>query len=91
MRTAGPLKLQAERALSRLWLATHGEYITGERLWRALGFRTRRSFESAARENRVPVELHQQTDRRGRYAWTKDVVQAIWKELEQRRTGGGAP
>lgn len=62
-------------------LAEFGSRMTGEELWKALGYKSRRTFERAARAGRLGVPLYPSIEGRGRYAKTVDVARYIWKEL----------
>lgn len=65
-------------------LAEFGSRMTGEQLWKALGYKSRRTFERAARAGRLGVPLYASIERRGRYAKTVDVARYVWKELTAR-------
>jgi hypothetical protein len=69
------------------WVKEFGHRMSGERLWKALGYRSRRSFERAARDGRLMVPLFPFTEGRGRYAKTIDVARQAWKELADRKKG----
>lgn len=71
------------------WLAEVGPRLEGERLWRALGFGSRRSFERAAQRGTLGVKLYPQLSGRGRFARTEEVARYLWRELERRKAGGG--
>jgi hypothetical protein len=69
------------------WLREFGPRMSGERLWKALGFKSRRPFERAAREGRLIVTLYPFSEGRGRYAKTIDVARQVWSELVSRKKG----
>jgi hypothetical protein len=59
-------------------LDKHGELMHGPALWRALGFRSERSFQRAVQCSQIDVALFTLPGRRGRYAKTREV--AGWLE-----------
>ena len=93
-RTTRPKRAQAlkeaRETLVASWVAQHGMRLSGEALWRALGFGSRRTFDRAAREGRLPVQIYPLPIGRGRFARTEDVADWIWKQMEKRRKGGDA-
>ena len=78
----------AEVAFIADWVREFGPRMSGERLWKALGFGSRRGFERAAKECRLGVPLYPLTEGRGRFAKTVDVARQVWKELAARKKGG---
>lgn len=77
----------AEAAFIADWVAEFGPRMSGERLWKALGFKSRRSFERAAQEGRLMVRLYPFTEGRGRFAKTVEVARQVWSELADRKKG----
>lgn len=71
----------------RQWLTRHGAWLSGDVLWRALGFGSRRSFQRAAARGQIGVKLYPSHPGPGRRARTKEVAEWLWQELEQRRRG----
>jgi hypothetical protein len=55
-------------------LDKHGELMHGDALWRALGFRSERSFQRAVQCSQIAVTLFTLPGRRGRYAKTREVA-----------------
>lgn len=74
--------------LERAWLADFGPRLTGEPLWRALGFGSRRAFERAAEAGQLTVALYPLPAGRGRYARTDEVARTVWREIQGRLAGG---
>jgi len=62
-------------------VAEFGPLIGGHDLRRALGFRSRGAFRQALERGHVPVPVFQIEGRRGKFAFTADVV--VW--LKQMR------
>ena len=52
----------------------HGELMSGDDLWRALGYGSKRSFSRAVVSNTVPLLIFELANRRGRFARTRDVA-----------------
>lgn len=78
-----------ESALADVLLATAGTWLSGRRLWMALGYPSQQAFERAARLNRVPVKLYAQLNGRGRCARTADVAKVLADEILRVRVRGG--
>jgi len=55
--------------------ARYGPLLGGSALHRALGFSSAAAMRQAAIRNQVGVRLFNITNRRGKFAWTKDVAQ----------------
>lgn len=64
----GHLRVQLEQA--------YGPLMTGQALWRCLGFPSANSFHHAAGRGLVPVESFRLSGRKGRFARSADV--AAW-------------
>lgn len=58
--------------------ADHGPLLSGEPLWKALGYPSAVSFRKACSRGHVAVPIFRLPHRRGFYAFTKDV--AHWLE-----------
>lgn len=69
------------------WLREFGPRMVGERLWKALGFKSRRSYERAVKQGRLGIRLYPFTQGRGRYARTDEVARHVWKEVADRKAG----
>ncbi len=63
--------------------------MSGETLWRALGFRSAAGIRQAAARKTLPIELFTISGRRGRFAWTSDV--ASWLSTYGERTISVSP
>lgn len=51
-----------------------GPLMTGESLWRALGYPSSTAFAQARRRKRLPINVFQVENRRGHFGFTADVV-----------------
>ncbi|HEV2174060.1 MAG TPA: hypothetical protein VGR71_10850 [Nitrospira sp.] len=69
------------------WLREFGPRMVGERLWKALGFKSRRSYERAVQLGRLEIRLYPFTQGRGRFARTDEVARHVWKEVADRKAG----
>jgi hypothetical protein len=71
----------AERILfnevARDLVSAHGHLLTGEALWRALGFRSRATFQRAKAARTLGVTLFPMHEGRGHYALTRDVARYL--------------
>jgi hypothetical protein len=81
------LSLQ-EKAFVAKQVARYGSRLSGEPLWRVLGFGTERSFQRAAQAKRLPVQLYPVPVGKGRYALTTEVAKFLWKQKQ--KGGDGA-
>ena len=88
LRYAGREQRSMESLFVREWLAQLGLRMAGERLWTALGFKSRRSFERAARDKLLGVQLYPNPTGRGRFAATEEVARWVWKQMELKKSGG---
>lgn len=79
---------ELEDAIVWLWKKRLGQNVTGDRLWRALGFGSRRAFERAAEKRELSVRLYALPGGRGRYAKTEDAAKAFWQQMVKDRLGG---
>ena len=77
-----------EAQFVQLWLERHGARLSGERLWRALGFGSQRAFHRALQDGWNGVALTELPTRRGRWARTEEVAKYVWKEIRVNRLGG---
>jgi hypothetical protein len=50
-----------------------GDLVSGEELWRRLGYRTAASFRQAAHRNTVPIHVFDLPNRRGKHAFRADL------------------
>ena len=53
--------------------SNQGELVSGEELWRRLGYRTAAAFRQAAHRQTVPVTVFDLPNRRGKHAFKADV------------------
>ena len=51
-----------------------GPLMTGENLWRTLGYPSSTAFAQARRRGRLPISVFQVKNRRGYFGFTADVV-----------------
>lgn len=49
------------------------ELVSGEELWRRLGYRTAASFRQAAHRKTVPIKVFDLPNRRGKHAFRSDL------------------
>lgn len=69
------------------WVRECGPRMTGERLWTALGFKSRRSYERAVQLGRLGIRLYPFIQGRGQFARTDEVARYLWNELAARKSG----
>ena len=55
-------------------LSKHGPLITGEDLWRTIGFTSAAAFRQAKVQERLDLPVFSLPNRRGTYAFTKHVA-----------------
>jgi len=55
-------------------LSEHGPLISGEDLWRTMGFSNAGAFRQAKAQGRIEVPVFSLPNRRGTYAFTKHVA-----------------
>lgn len=77
-----------EAQFVQLWLERHGARLSGERLWRALGFGSQRAFHRAIQAGWKEVGLSPLASGKGRWAKTEDVAKYVWKKIRVDRLGG---
>jgi len=65
------------KALEQDLLATHGPMLTGEVLWKSLGYSSADAFRQAASRKNVLVPIFAIEHRRGKFALTKEVARWI--------------
>ena len=83
-----PQEMPTVRQLLREFLCLYGPVMGGEELRRALGYPSAAAFRQAQVRKTVPVPLFSIEHRRGKFAWTKEVV--AWLALQQSPRPGGA-
>ena len=55
-------------------IANHGPLISGESLWRSIGFTSATAFRQAVAQDRIDIPVFSLPKRRGTYAFTKHVA-----------------
>ena len=55
-------------------IANHGPLISGEDLWRTMGFSNAGAFRQAKAQGRIEVPVFSLPNRRGTYAFTKHIA-----------------
>ena len=66
-------------------LSNHGPLLSGEDLWRTMGFSNAGAFRQAKAQGRIEVPVFSLPNRRGTYAFTKhiaDWLRTLAKEVE---------
>ena len=66
--------LKMSKIGNTLW-AENGPLISGEDLWRTLGFKNSAAFRQAKSNGRLEVRVFSLPNRRGTFAFTKDVTE----------------
>ena len=77
-----------ETQFVQMWVDRHGPRLSGERLWRGLGFGSQRGFHRAVQTGWKKVALSTLSEGKGRWAKTEDVARFVWKEIRVSRLGG---
>lgn len=60
--------------LSEKLLSEHGPLLSGSALWQTLGFRNAAAFRQAKAQGRIDVPIFSLPNRRGNFAFTKNVA-----------------
>jgi len=60
-------------------LAKHGPLITGEDLWRTVGFNSSTAFRQAKSQGRLDLPVFSVPNRKGTFAFTRHVAQWLQK------------
>lgn len=81
----GASGVSADKRFLEALITKNGELISGAALWRALGYRSERSFHRAVVSDRLPVRVFSLPGRRGRYARTRDVAHWLGTLGEEER------
>lgn len=68
-----------ESDLSKSMLKQYGPLLTGEDLWKSLGYKSWASFSRAVRSGTVGVRVFNVEGRKGRFALTTDVASWLAK------------
>jgi hypothetical protein len=80
--------MKSDNLLEKL-LEQHGPLMTGESLYKALGYKSWAGFAKAVRSGAVEIDIFNLPGRKGRYAKTSDV--ADWIYRLNNNSNGGAP
>ena len=64
-------------------LTKHGPLVTGEDLWRTIGFTNARAFRQAKAQDRLDITVLTLPNRKGNYAFTKHVADWLRKLSEE--------
>ena len=80
--------MTSDNLLEKL-LEQHGPLMTGENLYKALGYKSWAGFAKAVRSGAVEVNIFNLPGRKGRYAKTSDV--ANWINKLNNNSNRGAP
>ena len=80
--------MKSDNLLEKL-LEQYGPLMTGESLYRALGYKSWAGFAKAVRSGAVEIDIFNLPGRKGRYAKTSDV--ANWINRLNNNPNGGAP
>lgn len=73
-------------SLAQALMTKHGPLMSGAALWRSLGFRSAAAFRKARSRDQVSVHVFRVPDRRGAYAFTRDVAEWLTDLESQVRT-----
>lgn len=60
-------------------IANHGPLISGEDLWRTMGFSNAGAFRQAKAQGRIEVPVFSLPNRRGTYAFTRHIADWLRK------------
>lgn len=74
-------KVEAE--VTQWLLQEHGPLMSGEALWRSIGFKNSAAFRQAKYQGRLCVPVFSIPQRRGTFALTKDVADWIGKQSKE--------
>lgn len=55
-------------------LKNSGPLLTGEKLWRSLGFSSSAAFRQAKMRGQIEIRIFRIPNRRGNFAYTQDVI-----------------
>lgn len=67
-------KINLGDELAQQLLKEHGPLMSGEVLWRTLGFRNAAAFRQAKAQGRLGIPVFSLPNRRGTFAFTRDVA-----------------
>lgn len=77
--TVKELASQLEEDLLKL----HGPIMTGEPLFKALGYISKDAFRQSIKRGTVPIKIFSMEKRRGKFALSKDVAEFLAKQRYQ--------
>jgi hypothetical protein len=67
------------------------ELVSGEALWKALGYRTAASFRQAAHRQTVPIHVFDLPHRRGKHAFRRDLDRWLTELVAKEGTDDATP
>lgn len=70
-------ELKFEDKLAEQLLTKHGPLMSGDELWRALGYSSVDAFRKARIQNRLEIDVFSLPNRRGTFAFTRHVADWI--------------
>jgi len=82
------LEIEVGEQIAHELLQNHGPLISGEDLWRTMGFSNAGAFRQAKAQGRIEVPVFSLPNRRGTYAFTKHVadwLKNLAKEAEMKQ------
>ena len=68
------------KSLENDLLRLYGPILTGDALWRSLGYTSKEAFRQALSRGTVPVHIFSIQNRRGKFALAKDVAQFLTEQ-----------
>jgi hypothetical protein len=78
-RDINELRCQLEEDLLKLY----GPVLTGESLFRSLGYVSKDAFKQSMSRKTVPVQLFAMQNKRGKYALTSDVARYLAEQFQK--------
>lgn len=67
------------------------ELVSGEELWKGLGYRTAASFRQAAHRQTVPIHVFDLPHRRGKHAFRRDLDRWLSELVANEGTNDATP
>jgi hypothetical protein len=71
------------KELTEQLLCEHGHLLTGQSLWRALGFKSSTAFRQAKSRDVIGVKLFNIPNRRGSFVTTRGVAEWLYQMSNQ--------
>jgi len=81
------IKVDLGESLANQLLEEHGPLISGEDLWKTIGFTSASAFKQAKSKHRLDIPVFSLPNRRGSYAFTMHVadwLRKLAKEAEMK-------